>query len=75
MTEIITTQDIRNAYAQIHGLTLANLKEFERLGLLTADQYNAEDLSLPINEFMVKAGFIQHVMEKTDKRPYNKRVK
>jgi len=78
---MITTDDIRHAYIRLHGLNQNSIKEYERLGLLTADQYSEELLSLPIDEFMIAAGFVADVTPDDapykiePKRAYTKKVK
>lgn len=53
---MITSYDIRMAYARLHNLT--SIAEFEKYGLMDAKQYPSEWLELDINEFMVIAGFL-----------------
>lgn len=85
---MLTSLDIRHAYARIHGLS--SIDELVKFDMLNAGAFPPEDLGLPIDEFMVKHGFIaaytklipteivcypEDNQEVKVKRAYNKRVK
>jgi hypothetical protein len=74
--EQLTTADIRAAYTRLHNLSPEKVKDIERFGMLAADSFSQELLNLPIDDFMVEAGFV-HQEAKVDviKRAYTKRIK
>lgn len=54
---MLTSLDIRHAYARIHGL--ASIDELIKFDMLNSASFPAEDLELMIDEFMLKHGFVE----------------
>lgn len=55
---MITTLELRQRYIQVHNLNYSAMDEFEKFGQLKAEDYSDELRSLPLDEFMVAAGFV-----------------